>query len=500
MAYSIDTYSGSRTVIVDEGTIDNTFDIKLIGKNYAGYGEVQNENFVYLLENFAGPTAPSRPLTGQLWYDSSAQKIKFWDSTTQRWRLAGGVEVSAEHPTGLTAGDLWWDDVNKQLYVFDPTLAPPFVLVGPTAATTIFGKTEFQSLAVTDIADQDHVVLVAYVAGEAMFIVSRDAEYQLSLISKDLISKYINSNYEVIKPGITLVDTTTESGATQTERIFWGTASNAVKLDNEPIESFILKANPTFDNRILLNNGASLSDNTLVIHVVNSSPTIENTVNNTIRFSTSLGTPLVIRDNNVVPEADATSDIGLETLRYKQVHAVSFFGNGSGLTNVSADTIKVNAVDTVADISTAGNGTPNTIACRDINGNLNATLFQGTATSAMYADLAEKYLADQTYEVGTVVKVGGSAEITAASLKSKAIGVVSGNPAFRMNEGLEGGTFVALKGRVPVKVVGPVTKGDCLMTANDGCAIATRNNCWVFGVALESNNSKDVKLIEAVIL
>lgn len=500
MAYSIDTYSGSRTVIVDEGTIDNTLDIKLIGKNYAGYGEVQNENFVYLLENFAGPTAPSRPLTGQLWYDSSAQKIKFWDANTQRWQLAGGVEVAAEQPTGLTAGDLWWDDVNKQLYVYDSTLTPPFVLVGPNTSTTIFGKTEFQSLVVTDIAEQDHAVLVAYVSGEAMFLVSRDAEYQLSLTSKDLISKYINSNYEVIKPGITLVDTTDSTGITQTSRLFWGTASNASKLDGEPLDSFILKANPTFDNQVVLNSGTVLSDNTLVIHLVDSVPTIENTVTNTIRLSTGAGTPLVVQDNNIVPETDATSNIGLETLRYNQVHAVSFFGSGAGLTEVSADTLKLNGNYINASISAAGNGVPSTIACRDSNGNLNATLFQGTATSAMYADLAEKYLADQDYEVGTVVQVGGPAEITASTFKSKAIGVISGHPAFRMNEGLEGGTFVALKGRVPVKVLGPVAKGDCLMAAGNGCAVPTRNNCWVFGVALESNSSEQIKLVEAVIL
>lgn len=502
MAYIIDTYSGSRTVIVDEGTIDSTLDLKLIGKNYAGYGEVQNENFVYLLENFAGPTAPARPITGQLWYDSTAQKIKFWDADTQRWRLAGGVEVANEQPTGLTAGDLWWDDVNKQLYVYDPSITPPFVLIGPSVATSTFGKTEFQSLIVTDIAENDHIVLVAYVSGEAMFLVSRDAEYQLSLPSKDLISRYISSNYDIIKPGITLVDTVDElgTGVTQSNRMFWGTASNAIKLDGETLNAFILKKDPTFDNTVTLSRGIKLTDNSLSIDSLDLVPSISNTFSNTIKFSTSKGTPLIVNNNSIVPDIDAVSNIGSVDKRYNEVHAVSFFGSGVGLSGINAEFIKVNGKNVSAAVSLPGSGTPSTIACRDSSGNLNASLFQGTATSALYADLAEKYLADKDYEVGTVVQVGGDAEITASTFKSKAIGVVSGQPAFRMNEGLEGGTFVALKGRVPVKVLGPVSKGDCLMAANEGCAVATRNNCWVFGVALESNSCERVKLVEAVIL
>jgi hypothetical protein len=94
MAYSIDTYSGGKTYVVEDGTIDSSLDIKLIGKNYAGYGEVQNENFVHLLENFAGVTQPPRPLAGQIWYDTSAKKIKFYDASATKFRAIGGAEVA----------------------------------------------------------------------------------------------------------------------------------------------------------------------------------------------------------------------------------------------------------------------------------------------------------------------------------------------------------------------------------------------------------------------
>jgi len=123
------------------------------------------------------------------------------------------------------------------------------------------------------------------------------------------------------------------------------------------------------------------------------------------------------------------------------------------------------------------------------------------ATSAQYADLAEKYLADQEYEIGTVLAVGGAAEVTACSIGDRAIGAVSENPAFKMNDGLENGTYVALKGRVPVKVIGSVRKGQRLVAANDGCAVAgVAHANDVFAVALESSDNVGVKLIESIIL
>ena len=145
--------------------------------------------------------------------------------------------------------------------------------------------------------------------------------------------------------------------------------------------------------------------------------------------------------------------------------------------------------------------TANTIAVRDDNADISARIFNGTATSAQYADLAEKYLTDIEYEVGTVVSVGGEKEVTASSWGDRAIGVVSANPAFMMNKDLDGGTYIALKGRVPVKVIGSIHKGQKLIAANNGCATAgTIHSSDVFAIALESSDNIDVKLIEAVVL
>jgi hypothetical protein len=141
------------------------------------------------------------------------------------------------------------------------------------------------------------------------------------------------------------------------------------------------------------------------------------------------------------------------------------------------------------------------IAARDVSGNITANIFNGTATAARYADLAEKYLADAEYEPGTVVIIGGEKEVTASTWGKRAIGVVSTNPAFMMNKDLEGGIYIALKGRVPVKVIGRIKKGEDLIAADNGCAtMSVPHASGVFAVALESSDDTGVKIIEALVI
>jgi len=114
----------------------------------------------------------------------------------------------------------------------------------------------------------------------------------------------------------------------------------------------------------------------------------------------------------------------------------------------------------------------------------------------------KNYLTDVEYEVGTVVSVGGNkTKLLLVRWGERAIGVVSANPAFMMNKDLEGGTYIALKGRVPVKVIGAIRKGQRLIAANNGCASAgAMHSSDVFAIALESSDNIDIKLIEAVVL
>jgi hypothetical protein len=99
-----------------------------------------------------------------------------------------------------------------------------------------------------------------------------------------------------------------------------------------------------------------------------------------------------------------------------------------------------------------------------------------TATNARYADLAERYLADRKYEPGTVLQFGGDKEVTIAGkdMTPKVAGVVTSNPAYLMNVFLEGDMVadLALQGRVPTKIIGPVGKGDLMVAAPGGYARA----------------------------
>jgi hypothetical protein len=144
-------------------------------------------------------------------------------------------------------------------------------------------------------------------------------------------------------------------------------------------------------------------------------------------------------------------------------------------------------------------------------GNIGNTTFPfntifAKATSAQYADLAEIYTADNTYEPGTVVVFGGDEEITVTTemADERVAGAISTNPAYLMNTG-QTGLPVALRGRVPVNVIGPVEKGDSLVTANvAGHAVSVgrdhRYGQSVFAKALETNKDTNTKVITAVIL
>jgi hypothetical protein len=131
MAYQVNNFKGTLQTTVDEGTIDSTTDLRFVGKNYAGYGEVQNENFLHLMENFANTTPPPKAITGQVWYDRGNKKLKFYDAETVKWKVAGGAEVSTTQPPGLAIGEFWWDSGAKQLYAWSGT---QYILVGPEAS------------------------------------------------------------------------------------------------------------------------------------------------------------------------------------------------------------------------------------------------------------------------------------------------------------------------------------------------------------------------------
>jgi hypothetical protein len=210
------------------------------------------------------------------------------------------------------------------------------------------------------------------------------------------------------------------------------------------------------------------------------------------------------------PSVTSVYDLGSAALRWGTLHTASittyssFTSNGTTtIGDDTADTLSVNArVNT--SIVPISNDTYN-LGATGLRWNVvHAALFEGTATTARYADLAEKYVGDEAYEPGTVVVFGGSKEVTQSTTfaDTRVAGVVSTDPAYLMNSALENAVDVALVGRVPCKVVGRVRKGDLLVTSTfAGHAVAYDNLTvgTLIGKALQDKDTDGPGVIEVVV-
>lgn len=165
MAYTINKYSGTQLVVLQDGTLDTTTSLGLVGKNYTGYGEIQNENFVFLLENFANNNPPARALAGQLWYSLESENLNVYDGTN--WKSVGSAEVSSTTPIA-TRGALWFNSETDQLYVFDGDF---WKEIGPQAVAG-FGKTSTVGKSVLATNGIRYPVLLTYVNDQVIFITS----------------------------------------------------------------------------------------------------------------------------------------------------------------------------------------------------------------------------------------------------------------------------------------------------------------------------------------
>lgn len=520
MAYTIDTYSNSKSWKIEDGTIDQTTDLKLVGKNYAGYGEIQNENFIFLLENFAGGAEPPRALDGQLWFDTDNNKLKFYDGA--RWRTTGGAEVSSSQPTGLTTGDFWWDSANEQLYSYNGT---EFVLIGPQSAGS--GQTQIISRTVRDSNENSRGIITGVVNDEVVFTVSSQ-DFTL-FADEDL-----RPEFDRIRPGITLRNTTeTSGGVTSGDYIVYGTASAAKGLvDSQGVfvnSDFLARTTGTTFTGLLKTNDTGIAIGTgagdLKLKIENNNEAIiQNDVGTQIIFRTRdinsvTRNPLRIQANTIIPgfiagtESQQIPDtltvyLGTSEHKFEEVHANAF----KGLSDVADKLLLGTDASITSNWKSASvEATSDTVVVRTASatdyqgrtydaGSIKATYFIGTATAAQYADLAEVYSTDQEYAVGTVMMIceHDTHESEACSDEGIPIGVISENPAYIMNSAAEG-QAIGLKGRVPVRVVGSVKKGQAVYVAGNGTASVAFNGRPMIGIALETNDQESEKLVECVL-
>jgi len=447
MSYTINLTDGTIFAVVADGTINSDSSQVLVGKNYAGYGEFLNENFIKSLENAANTSAPGAPLTGQLWYDKTNNIIKVYNGTL--FKSISGAIASTSTPTSNVAGDLWMDTTNDQLKVYNGS---SFITIGP-AFTSGEGTSGAIVTTITDNVASDHVVVQMFVNNTIVSIFSKDATFTpASAIS----------GFATIGPGLNM--STTVSNA-----VFNGTATNADTLDTLNSTSFMRSDAATSNNTSI----SVLADTGLFVGADSDAKISVSGTDVTIANQTSDGDMIfTVNDGGVTTEVvkldGPTGTVGVRDITNLQA---------DGVGNIGSASLSFNTV-------------------------------HAKATSAQYADMAERFEADAEYKAGSVVELGGEKEITLCidDLSAKVFGVVSTQPAYLMNG--SAGTDathppIAMSGRVPVNVMGFITKGDRLVSAGNGYARAATldevTSLNVIGRALESKADEDYGTIEAIV-
>jgi hypothetical protein len=246
MAYTINKTNGTILANVADGQVDNlSSDITLIGKNFSGFGEALNENFVKLLENFANTTRPARPVAGQIWFDTTELKLKVYNGT-------GFVPVSSAiiantRPASLSIGDLWFNQIDKQLYFFDGTNT---ILLGPDYSESQ-GLSGIRVSTILDKQNTSRVITLLYNNSTLLGIFSKD-----EFIPKVAIPGFNNPGEDkLISPGFNAGNL---SGIK-----FKVTCENAEQLDGVPASTFARRDSANiFEGQIFVrsNEGITFGD------------------------------------------------------------------------------------------------------------------------------------------------------------------------------------------------------------------------------------------------
>ena len=435
MSYTITLTDGTVFATIADGTINTTSSMTLVGKNYAGYGQFLDTNIIRSLENASNSTAPSAPLTEQLWWKNTPNAGTLSVYMGSAWKTLSAMAVSNATPSSATystTGDMWYDTLNQQLNIWTGNT---WLLIGPQF-TTGTGVTGAFANVVVDTGNVSHKVVELVVNSTVVGIISEDTAF----IPANLIP-----GFGTVNPGLQLANSVTGVGGSSVPS-FWGSGSVGVSVTGNVSGNYIL------------GNGSQLTGVTSYTNA------------NVVTFMGSGNTMSIVTTGNISTTGNITGGY--------------IFGNGSLLTGLAATYGNANVANYLPTFSgtlQAGNiinANGNGVGNIGNNSSYFNTVF-ARSTSAQYADVAERFAADAVYQAGTVVELGGPAEITRSQqeLSETVFGVISTRAAYLMNSGAgDDATHppVAMTGRVPVQCTGMVRKGDRLVSAGDGVARAAK--------------------------
>jgi hypothetical protein len=404
MAYQIYKTNGDFLTSISDGTLNTTStSVGLPGRNYSGYGNVLDTNFVHLIENFASNTVPDNPLAGQLWYNTSTGKMLIC-------------------PTDGESNANAWSEV---------------------AQSGGSGNTTFGNVTVNGTLTAGNVYANSGTIGAN------------------------TGNYNYLNVAIL------------------GTLGNAN----------ITTGNVTTLNTTLITTGANINPGNIIgtwTLTGGNSGTSLSVANGNIRVSNATAGIGIVADNYYYSNGSPISFAGTYSNSNVSTYLPTYNGNVGGGTAQFVGT----------SITTGAAGTAGTIVGT-------WSLGSGSRMQATYADLAERFESDEAYDPGTVVEIGGEAEITAVKyeLSEDVFGVISNTAAYLMNS--QAGSDkthppVAVSGRVDVKVTGKIKKGDRLVSAGNGYARSAKkgeaNAFNTIGRALEDKKSNGKGLVLAVVI
>ncbi len=539
MAYKINNTFGTLLVTLADGTIDvATTDLTLIGKGYAGFGEKLNENLIKLLENFNNTSSPSNKVQGQLWYDKTNNQLNVY--TGSKFKPVGSTSNSASAPSNAVQGDLWFDTGNTQLYVYTGSA---WTLIGPT---TVAGSGVTQ--VITETPEDNTGVkqsILKLVTNDTVVGVISNVAFTPSP-TETLGAALVTAGFATVAQGIQL------SSAVASAK-FRGTATTSDALGGVAAANYLRSdSDDTTTGKLIIQNDTGLilgagqdvtmsfSSDDFTIAQTTQDKDIIFTVNDggttkeALRINGSTGRIEHLRIGDLT--VDGTNTIVNTTTLSVEDNLIELNRNissNSGMPNFTG--LKVNRGETsvateqnlywvwdetFADdgSTTFGNAGGAWTAFKSGGGDdelsaptlvdVRANIIHATSTSAMYADLAERYEADCDTEVGDVVMLGGNAEITKCNdnLSDAVFGVISESPALLMNAQAgnnDSHPMVALKGRVMVKLTGKGKAGDRIVSAGNGEArVADEGECTAFntlGRLIKDKYNVNSALTECVI-
>ena len=328
MAYTIFKSDGTELVVLDDYLIDSsTLSLNLIGKNVSGYGSPQNENFLYLLENFASSIPPNSPLTGQLWYDKNAGVMRpmvydggtwrplsvlLYSNTTTDRTISNGSIISSQ-----VQGDFWFKADDQQLYINTGTA---YSLIGPELVPG-FGTTKMSSDSMKDLDGVAHPIIKMVLDNEVVGIISNTTFNSTSTFNP------LVTHFPTVYRGMTFANynPTKRYPNANTDVVFHGLHEQLdITYPRRDIDEHI-QGNWIFEDNVMLQLGTQ--GNTKLQFISGSNNLLVSNPTGVVTIEAS-GSGVTFNDSSLSPQVLDSFDLGLSNQRFRTLYTKNVSSGG----------------------------------------------------------------------------------------------------------------------------------------------------------------------------